>query len=52
MAKATDQGRHRLALEKGAPFKVLRQINKELKLIAELGYESYFHRARRGALCP
>ena len=28
--------------KQGAPFKVLRQINKELKLIAELGYESYF----------
>ncbi|WP_218189762.1 error-prone DNA polymerase [Pseudomonas sp. KK4] len=28
--------------KKGAPFKVLRQINKELRLIAELGYESYF----------
>ncbi|WP_085695121.1 MULTISPECIES: error-prone DNA polymerase [unclassified Pseudomonas] len=28
--------------KKGAPYKVLRQINKELKLIAELGYESYF----------
>ena len=26
----------------GASIKVLRQINKELRLIAELGYESYF----------
>lgn len=28
--------------KKGAPRKVLRQISKELELIAELGYESYF----------